>query len=110
MGILKKIASFLTSSPGGGRDYWYYVRCDHCGEVLKARIDKHNDLSVRYGDKQTEDTYFCRRVVVGSNRCYRPIEVEFTFDNRRNLVDREISGGEFVTEEEYPAQRTDEES
>lgn len=104
MGFFKKIANFLTSSPRGGRDYWYYVRCDQCGEIIKARIDKHNDLSVRYGEKQMDDTYFCRRVVVGSDRCYRPIEVEFTFDNRRTLIDREISGGEFVSAEEYQAQ------
>ena len=109
MNFLKKIVSFLTSPPGGGRDYWYYVRCDKCGEIIKARIDKHTDLSVKYGDKQSDDTYFCRRVVVGSKRCYQPIEVTFTFDNRRSLIDRDIKGGEFVTEEEYLAQQEAEE-
>jgi len=40
-------------------------------------------------------------VFVGSNRCYRPIEVELTFDKNRRLINEEIKGGEFVSEEDF---------
>ncbi|MEA3349374.1 MAG: hypothetical protein U9Q82_01990 [Chloroflexota bacterium] len=100
MSLWKKITSFFTASHFD-KVYWFYVHCDHCGEVLKARVDMSNDLSVRYGERKTDDTYFCRRVIIGSNRCYQPIEVELTFGSKRELLDRQISGGEFVDEEAY---------
>jgi hypothetical protein len=40
--------------------------------------------------------------MIGSKRCYRPIEVEFWFDGDRKLADRQIKGGKYVAECEYP--------
>jgi hypothetical protein len=61
----------------------------------------HNHLSIRYGESKSGNTYYCRKVMIGSNRCYRPIEVEFTFDSNRSLLERQIKGGKFVTEDEF---------
>ena len=38
------------SSPRGGDEgvYWVYVRCNQCGEPLRARVNLYNDLSVDY--------------------------------------------------------------
>jgi hypothetical protein len=41
---------------------------------------------------------------VGSKRCFQPIEVELTFDANRKVIAREITGGQFITEEEYEAE------
>ena len=60
-----------------------------------------NDLSLIYGPEKNESSYYCRKVLVGSNRCFRPIEAEFFFDSNRELVDRKVKGGQFVSEEEY---------
>jgi hypothetical protein len=40
--------------------------------------------------------YICRKVIVGSQRCYQPIDVSLTFDSRRRLVDKQITGGQFI--------------
>jgi hypothetical protein len=42
-------------------------------------------------------------VFVGSNRCYRPIEVALTFDKNRRIVNEEVTGGEIVSEADYEA-------
>ena len=91
MSLLKKIGSFFQS-PGSDRNYWFYVECDHCHEVLKGRLDLFNHLSLQYGEEKKNNTYFSRKVLIGSNRCFKPIEVEFTFDTSRKLIDRQIKG------------------
>jgi len=60
-----------------------------------------NDLSTVYNEGEKDPTYFCKKMMVGGNRCYRPIKVKITFDSYRNLIDRKIEGGEFVSEEVY---------
>ena len=86
------------------RNYWFFVKCDHCGEILKGRIDLHNHLSIQYGAGRKGHNYFCRKVLIGSSRCYRQIETEFTFDKTRKLLDQQIKGGKFMTEEDFITQ------
>ena len=102
MSWLKNIRS-IFKSPKNDRNYWIYVKCDHCGEALKSRVDMFSDLSIQYGEGKNDISYYSRKVLVGSKRCYRPIEVEFTFDAKRNLVEKQISGGKFLSEDEYNA-------
>mgnify|MGYP005834292607 CR=1 FL=1 len=84
--------------------YWVYVRCNRCGEIIRSRIDLTNDLSVDYNDEGLGIAkYFCRKILIGSRRCFQPIEVELTFNPQRELIQREISGGVFVSESEYLA-------
>jgi hypothetical protein len=101
LSLLKRLTNFLSS---GGRQeapaYWIYARCSKCGEVLRSRVDLRNDLSIEY-EYGSDYTYFTRKMLIGENRCYQPIEVELRFDQRRNLVDRQIKGGEFAEEEDY---------
>ena len=101
MNFLKKLGSLFSPSKGDGRSLWLYVKCDKCGEILKGRVDLHNDLSIDFGEGGGATSFFCRKVFIGSNRCYRPIEVQLTFDKNRHLVNEEIIGGEMVNEEEY---------
>jgi len=103
MSFLKKLGSLFSSPSSNKRILSLYVKCDKCGEILKGRVDLYNDLSIDYGENGGEITYFCRKVFVGSNRCYRPIEVEITFDKNRHLVNEEIAGGTLVSEEDYLA-------
>ena len=103
MSFLKKLGSLFSPPAGDNRILWLYVKCEKCGEILKGRVDLHNDLSIQYTESGKGTSYFCRKVYVGSNRCYRPIEVELTFDGSRKLVNQEIKGGEFVSEEDFMA-------
>jgi len=102
MSFLKKISNlFADSTIGGAKIYWLYVRCSRCGEKIRSRVDMAHDISVNYGDRESDTTYFTRKVLVGEQRCYQSVEVELTFNHNRQLIDRQIKGGEFITEAEY---------
>ena len=101
MNILRRLKDLFTSAAEDRSAYWVYVQCDDCGEKLHTRINLYNDLSIRYADLENETTYFCRKTLIGSEQCFRPIEVELTFDEQRNLIDKKIEGGQFISEEEY---------
>jgi hypothetical protein len=100
MGFFKKVASFLSATPSDTETLGIYVRCEKCGEALGTRIHLRHDLSPVYGQQGT--TYFTRKTLVGSKRCFQ--EVELTFDANRKVIAREITGGQFITEEEYEAE------
>ena len=107
MGFFKKFAALFSPTSVDNRSLWMYVKCDKCGEILKGRVDLMNDLSVQYQNSGNKTTYYCRKVFVGSNRCYRPIEVELTFNKSRQLIEEEITGGVRVSEEDYLAANPD---
>ena len=105
MGFLDRLLKTLRgggggASPSSSSTYWIYARCRRCGEPLKARVNLRNDPS------QSDDGtgWVVRKGLVGSGtrRCFQTVEVVLTFDQeKKETVDREISGGEFITEEEY---------
>ncbi len=103
MNLLKRISDFFDSSAAVDEaGYWVYVRCNKCQEDLKARVNLHNDLSIRY-DEPGGPSYFCRKMIVGSSGCFQRIEIELTFNQKRKLIKREISGGIFIEKEEFLA-------
>ncbi len=99
MGFLDKVKSLFAAGEGEEADaLWIYVRCERCNEPIKTRIDLRHDLTPRY----EAGGYFLRKTLMGSRRrCFQPIEVEMTFDSGRNLLTKEITGGQFITREEY---------
>ena len=100
MSFFKKLSDIFYSSGGhDDRAYWIYARCNRCGEKVRARVDLSNNLSVNYNGGK--NTYFCRKVLIGEERCFEKIEVEFTYDQNRKLIDRQITGGQFISEEEF---------
>ncbi|MFN2197247.1 MAG: hypothetical protein ACK2UW_14095 [Anaerolineales bacterium] len=106
MGFFKSLSNlFGAKGKSAGNVYWVYARCSRCGEVLRGRVNLHNDLSVEYGDKETQNTYVCRKILSGdgSNLCFQKVEILLHFDAKRKLLDREISGGTFIEAEEYQA-------
>jgi hypothetical protein len=103
MGLFKKLSRLLApAAKAEERAYWLYVRCGRCGETIRTRVDLYNDLSPIY--HETGVTYFSRKVLIGQQRCYQKVEVEMNFDERRHLTERQISGGVFITEEEFGAE------
>jgi hypothetical protein len=94
MDILKKISSLLRA-PTVTNVYWVEVKCRRCGEIIRSRIDLNYDLSVEYGQGDKK-TYFCRKTLMGTGRCFQRVEVELTFDGDKRLIEHQISGGEFV--------------
>lgn len=102
MSFLKKLSKLFTdSNTGSDAAYWIYARCSRCGEKIRSRVDIANDLSIRYGDRDSDTTYFTRKVLIGEQRCYQSIEVELTFNQGKKIIDRRIKGGEFISEADY---------
>ncbi|MEW5870680.1 MAG: hypothetical protein AB1894_15515 [Chloroflexota bacterium] len=98
MSMFKNLAK-LFSSPARIDEwaYWVAVKCHRCGEVIRARMDLRNDLSIDYGEEGGSTTYFCRKMLMGENgQCFQRIEIELTFNANHKLLNREISGGVFV--------------
>ncbi|MFW6136110.1 MAG: hypothetical protein ACOC7N_04740 [Chloroflexota bacterium] len=106
MGLLDKIAAFLTASGEDEDVYTAYVRCARCGEAIAVRVDLRHELTPQYGEG--EAAYYVRKGVIGSgeNRCFQTIDVELYFDERKRLVSREIAGGQFITEEAFTGTET----
>jgi hypothetical protein len=97
MGFLKNLGKLFTrQSFADSSGYFIYARCNRCGEIIEARINLFNDLSAEYDDNGRVESYYCRKILVGSQRCYQPIEIGLKFNEKRELVDQTITGGKFV--------------
>ncbi len=108
MGFLDSLRRLFSggSGSGGSRVHTVYVRCKRCGEPLALRVDMANDLSPEWrnaspGGSDYPDYYSARKTVIGSRRCYAPIEVEMTFSKQKQLESQDVQGGVVLTEEEY---------
>ena len=106
MSFLKKISSLFSggSTSDDANAHREYVRCSRCGEKLVARVDLRNELTPTYDEG--EGAYYARKAVFGggATRCFQMVEVEVYFDAQRRLVSRYVTGGEFITRDEYEAE------
>jgi hypothetical protein len=95
MNFLKDVFGSLTGATPPAA-YPIRVQCNRCGEILTARVNIGNDLSVEYDGSGNPQSYTCRKVLQGNGRCFQSIEVLLTFNARRTLQDKEIHGGKFL--------------
>lgn len=104
MSILKRIASFFTGSGGGtDRSFTVYVLSNRCKEPMAADVDTLNSLS---NSDDGDAAFYTRKVIqgTGKNRCFAQVEVELWFDSGRKLLRHAVSGGRWLTAEEYEAE------
>lgn len=73
-----------------------YLRCDKCGEVFMSHIRKMTELFADYQNNR----YVLNKEYIGS-RCPNRIQVRAVFKPNYRLESFEISGGAFITREEY---------
>ncbi len=76
-----------------------YVRCSHCGAPVHVRINLRNDLLAEYGDDLVEGYRLIKEIM--DDRCFRLMRAELVFDRNRRELERTITGGAFITREEY---------
>ena len=98
MNLLKKLSGLFTASPSGRNTYLLSVQCHRCGEVLQAQVNLANELSADYDENGKVIQYHCRKVVLGTQRCFQPIELVLTFNAQRQLTDQQVTGGKVVAE------------
>ena len=92
MGFLKNLFGG-TPAKADKHYYTFSVKCRRCGELIEGRVDLDNDLSLN----DEGNGYLVRKTLMGSNRCFQQIEVELNFDSSRQLTEKTITGGEFVS-------------
>ncbi len=99
MTFFKKLfgPSASSASAPKGNFYPFAVKCRRCGEVIQGQVNVFNDPSLEY-DENGKPYFTCRKVLMGSGACFQQIEVILKFDEPRRLLDRQITGGEFVEE------------
>ena len=115
MSIFGKLARALFGGGGAGRSgdgsrgdggnaFWLYVRCRRCGEAIRARVDRNQDLAPDLESGDPPDSYLAHKEIMGRNpTCFQRIGVDLTFDASKRESGREIRGGEFITREDYEA-------
>ena len=102
MGWLTRLFSRRTA-PVADTALWIYVRCRRCDEAIRVRADRRYDLvSDMLDPGEAGPAYTMHKDIVGE-RCYQRIAVDLAFDRRQQIVDRKITGGEFLSEAEYLA-------
>jgi len=99
--------NFLRQLFGGGGQrqdsgIYFYMRGKRSGEIVQVRLDP-NQLSPEYNGDRVGG-YYATKTVVGQ-RSFERMEAEFRFDGRKNLVDKSVTGGDFVTRDDWLAQQ-----
>ena len=105
MSFIERLKNMFIAPNGiDKRSYWVHTRCKRCGEVVSGRVDMLNDLSKDFETGQ----YTVHKVLVGDgrNRCFQRIEVTLYFDKNKRLIERSITGGEFLEPDEVAEART----
>ena len=100
MSLRKKLSGLFRAAPQERDDLscLITVQCDRCGETIQSRVNLSNDLSANYDEDGNVTNYFCRKALIGKDRCFWSIEVLLTFDAHRRLTGQEVTGGHFVGE------------
>lgn len=106
MGLLNSLKTLFA----GGSDHkpedasaWFYVRCRRCGEVIRVRVDMRNDPSA-----DDDGQHVVRKTLVGgARRCFARLEMTLTFDANRRLQSQEVTGGDFVSADDYATQKAE---
>ncbi len=100
MNFLKRL--FGGAGQSGDSGMYFYIRSRRSGEVVAVRLDL-NQLSPEYENERVVG-YFTHKTVVGQ-RSFERLEASFSFDANKRLTEKTVSGGEFVTREEWAAQQ-----
>ncbi len=75
---------------------YFYVQCDNCGTCVRLRADKQYDL-------ERDGGQFVWHKTIVDNRCFRRIPTSVTLDSKYNVIGADISGGRYITADEYEA-------
>ncbi len=97
MNFLKRL--FGGSARGDDRMTSIYVMSYRCKEPIEGKVDFFNELSKDDDGKG----YYVRKVLhtSGRDRCFAEVEVQLWFDSKKQISDHEVSGGRWLTADEY---------
>lgn len=86
-----------------GFGFFYFLRCDKCGEIIRVRLDRRNDFEQQFSESGGDDPigYRVRKDVMGGGNCFKMLQLEVQFDRSYREVEKSVRGGRFVSKEEY---------
>lgn len=102
MGFLKKLfgdknaASRPESPQADTQGVYFYVQCERCGTPVRLRADKQYDLI-------NEGSGYVWHKTIVDNRCFRPMPTVVYLNSAYEMVSHEISGGRYISQDEYEA-------
>ncbi len=106
MSLFDSLKKLFSGGSGGASQssrqaFTIYVQDHRCGEPVQGEVNMLNELSK--GDDNAE--FYVRKVLhtTGKKRCFSQVEVELWFDTRRNFLRHQITGGKWLTADEYTA-------
>ena len=97
MNFLKKL--FGGSRGNDDRLTSIYVMSHRCREPIEGKVDLFNELS----GSDEGNGYYVRKVLhtSGEKRCFDQVEVEIWFNGKKEVAEHSVTGGRWLTAEEY---------
>ena len=86
-------------APADPNALWFHFRCQRCGQVVRIRVDKRNDLNRA---EEGPGALLLRKEVMDA-RCFQLMSAEIWLDSGYRVVTSAVSGGELISQEEYEA-------
>jgi hypothetical protein len=103
MSLFDRVKSIFSSPPSGDPNaLWLYVRCARCGTPLAVRVDLRNEPSIDY-----ENGGYVLNKELMDNKCFLLMRAQVRFDDKRNVLERTLDKGEFITRAEFEAATRD---
>lgn len=99
--MLDKLKEMFSGEPKD-EGLYVYARCSRCGAVLHTRLDVKREAAPDFD----AGGYILRKEMMDGT-CFELMHAEFRFDDKRTLIEKTIDGGEFITREEWDAERED---
>jgi len=102
MGFLKKLFGGsardgrLPKAEADTQGVYFYVQCDRCGTPVRLRADKQYDLI-------NEGTGYVWHKTIVDSRCFQRMPTVVYLNNAYEMVSQEITGGHYITQDEYEA-------
>jgi hypothetical protein len=103
-----RLKGMFGSSAGDGDDddgeaFHIYIACERCSDTVAVRVNRRNDLSQEFNPSTGAVTSYRYQKGIVDQKCFRPIQVTIIFDSSQREEMRDITGGRFITRDEYRA-------
>ena len=102
MSFLDSLKKLFFGGSGKARSnrqaFTLYVMDHRCREPMRGEVNLLSELSIGESGE-----FFCRKVLhtSGQKRCFGQVEVQIWFDSKKSFLRQEVSGGTWLSTEEY---------
>ena len=106
--VFRALQNLFKGGPRESNDggLYYYVRCAKCGEAIRVRVDRSNDLAQEFEDGGDHPSgYVATKGVVGK-KCFRTMSLTIRYDRGKRETGRSIDGADFISKEEFEASQS----